>query len=219
MSQSRLRVCMVAPLPPPLGGIAHWTVMLSRYAAGRKDVIFELIDISPRWREVHDLALWKRSSGGAAQLVRDSLRLRRCLRTRPHVVHLTAPGGLALLRDNLMSRLACRMGVPVVYHIRFGRIPEIARGNSWEAWNLKGTLQRVAAVIAIDAASEEAIHKWTPAANTVRIPNCIDLKSLPRDVATEAREPFVMFLGTRSPRRASASWSKPGQNCRRVAGD
>lgn len=35
----RLNICLVSPFPPPYGGIAHWTSMVTKYAGGRADVL------------------------------------------------------------------------------------------------------------------------------------------------------------------------------------
>ena len=56
-----LRVCLIAPLPPPYGGISHWASMLERYTRlHADDVELRVLDTAPKWRAVHDIAIWKR---------------------------------------------------------------------------------------------------------------------------------------------------------------
>lgn len=165
------------------------------YVAHRSDVSFDLVDISVRWRESYDEAVWKRAIGGNIQLIRDCIRLVRCLRRKPHVVHLTTPGGLATFRDNIMSRIAARAGVPVVYHLHFGRVPQVITGNSLEARNLKSTIQRVFSVMPIDMETEAALREWSSTARITRVPNCVDFDCLPNRIQADEVRPSVMFLG------------------------
>lgn len=196
MNESPLRICLVAPHPPPFsGGIERWTLMLTRHVAERMDTDFDLVDLSVRWRASYDLAVWKRAIGGSLQLARDCMRLIRCLRRNPHVVHLTTPGGLATFRDNVMSRIAVGMGVPVVYHLHFGQVPQVIVRNSFEARNLKSALRRVFAVMPIDMATEAALREWSPEARITRVPNCVDLEGLPQQTEADLSRPYVMFLG------------------------
>jgi hypothetical protein len=62
--QVALRVCLIAPLPPPYGGIANWTQLVRRYALVRSDFNLDIVDTSPRWRAIDDIVLWKRAAGG-----------------------------------------------------------------------------------------------------------------------------------------------------------
>jgi glycosyltransferase involved in cell wall biosynthesis len=195
VTEGPLRICLVAPLPPPYGGVSHWTQMVRQYASHRADVVLSIVDTAPRWRAVDDLRVWKRALGGGTQLVRDLARAFGRLRTRPHALHLTTSGQLAVARDLAVMRIARGLGVPVVYHIRFGRIPELARSRSREWRMLTRAMQRAHTVVAIDASTEQAIREHLPAVNVVRIPNCVDVAPLPHQPAPEGAARTVMFLG------------------------
>lgn len=191
-----LDVCLVAPLPPPYGGIAHWARMLLRYAESRPEVRFHVVDIAPRWRAIHDLATWKRIVGGGTQLLRDVARFTWTLvRRRPDAVHLTTSGQLAIVRDIVFGALARLFGVPVVYHLRFGRVPAIASDGTREWRLLRRAMRGAARVVAIDAATEEAIREHAPEVLVERIPNCIDPSELPPVPAARSEARTVMYLG------------------------
>ena len=197
MSEGPLRVCLVAPLPPPCGGIAQWTLLVSHHAAARADVELRIVDISTRWRAGHDLALWKRALGGGLQLVRDSARLGGQLRTRPRpdAVHLTTSGQLGVVRDLAVMHVARRSRVPVIYHVRFGRVPQLAGGTSLE-WKLLARAMRMAhTVVAIDVPTERALRTHLPEVHVVRVTNCLDLGSLPAPAGCAGAGQTVMFLG------------------------
>ena len=52
-----------------MGGISHWTKLITTEAQQHDDIKLTVVDISPRWRAVHDLGLLKRSIGGGLQTV------------------------------------------------------------------------------------------------------------------------------------------------------
>jgi glycosyltransferase involved in cell wall biosynthesis len=194
MSKPPLRVCLIAPLPPPYGGIANWTQLVRRYAQVRSDVNLDIVDTSPRWRAIDDIVLWKRAAGGGLQLLRDYARFLRLLWKRPDVIHLTTSGQLAVVRDVVMLATARLAGIPTVYHMHFGRIPQIAEDDTREWRMLAKAIRRVHAVIAIDPATDSIIKQRFPQVRTLRIPNGIDVNRLPPSESPSAPQ-TVLFLG------------------------
>lgn len=186
---------MVAPIPPPYGGIGHWTLMMRQYASTQLDVDLHVVDTAPRWRAVDDMAVWKRVLGGGVQLVRDTFRLLCQMKWHPDVIHLTTSGQLATFRDLAIIRIAHAFSVPVVYHIHFGRIPELAGGSSRE-WKLIAKAMRASdVVVAIDASTEDAIRNHLPEVKVVYIPNCVDVNRLPSPLFAQSEEKTAVFLG------------------------
>jgi glycosyltransferase involved in cell wall biosynthesis len=194
MSITRLRIVLVAPLPPPYGGIGNWTVLLRRFAQVRNDISLDIVDTAPRWRAIDDLVVWKRFLGGGAQLLRDYLRFLVLLWKRPDIVHLTTSGQLASVRDIAILTTAWLIRSPSVYHIRFGRIPEIAQKNTREWRMLAKAMRMASAVIAIDHETAATIARLLPGVPVVRIPNGIDLAGLPQSVSSLACRTLT-FLG------------------------
>lgn len=191
-----LEVCLVAPVPPPYGGIANWSSMVLRYASARRETSLHLVDTAPRWRTVHDTAIWKRLLGGSVQSLRDLAHLVWTLvRRRPDVAHLTTSGHMAVLRD-LAVMLACRaFSTPVVYHLRFGRVPQLAATRTAEWRLLHAALRLANVVVPLDEATELAVRHSVPDAHVVRVPNCIDPAELPSPRTNDGGVRTVMYLG------------------------
>lgn len=72
-----LYVCLVAPFPPPYGGISHWATLVRSAALNSADVDMSIVDTAPRWRKVHQKSRMLRALGGGVQLLRDSYRFLR----------------------------------------------------------------------------------------------------------------------------------------------
>ena len=185
---------MSAPKPPPYGGIANWTRLISRQAEFRADIRLCVVDTAPRWRAVDDLSVWKRMLGGGLQLVRDYARFRRSLEAGQDVVHLTTSGGLAVVRDLAVLATARRQGIPAIYHLHFGRVPQMAAGSTRQ-WRLLARAIRMARlVLAIDPGTAATIEHHLPGVRVLRVPNAADLAALPEGLPS-SRPRTLLYLG------------------------
>ena len=213
MTEQPLRVCLVSPVPPPYGGISHWTAMILRHTRERRDVQFRVINTAPRWRRVEDLQVWKRLFVGSMQLLRDMVLFAAKLTVwRPHVVHLTTSGQFAILRDLAVMILAAIVRTPVVYHIRFGRVPQIAESNTRE-WRLMALAMRLArCVIAIDSGTTNTIESHFPTVCCLQLPNCVASTELPAPSTKPACPPVVLFVGwvlpSKGVKELVAAWAR-----------
>lgn len=190
-----VQVCMVSYIPPPYGGIGHWTMMVERYAQNCAAVKLRIVNVSPRWRQIDDLRVWKRIVFGGATMLGHVCQVVWRLITGCRVVHITTPGQLSVFRDVAIIAVARLFRARTIYHIRFGRIPEIAEKNTAE-WRRMALAMRMAyEVIAIDQATETTIRKHLPQVNLVRVPNCVDLTGLPAPTPITKAARTVMYLG------------------------
>jgi len=212
MLKETFNICIVTPLPPPCGGISHWSKLIISYAQKCSNVHISLIDIAPRWRAINDITLWKRIIGGGTQLVRDCLRLIRLLCTKPiEVMHLITSGQFAIVRDVSFVLIAKALKIPVVYHIHFGRVPEIAGLQRLE-WRLMAwVLKYVQTVIAIDRKTENTIRANLPQVKVEMVPNCVDLSALSFPQTACKSKRTALFIGWIVPSKGIAelieAWS------------
>jgi glycosyltransferase involved in cell wall biosynthesis len=191
---SDLRICLVSPVPPPLGGMGRWTSHVHRWAAGQPNIFISQVDISPRWRAVNDLAVWKRVLGGGIQLLRDYLKFLRTVR-RVDVIHLTTSGRLATARDLAICATARLLHVPLVYHLHFGRVCDIARINNIEWRMLCRAMNLASVVLVLDHATAATIHEYLPCLRVEVAPNPIDLDSLPDPEPSQSASKTAFSLG------------------------
>ena len=195
MTRQSRRILLVSPLPPPHGGVPLWTERVLREANRQTNLELRVVDIAPRWRAIHDLGVAKRIIGGAVQFVVNYVVFLRALRNRPDVVHLTTPGSLAGMRDIAMCATARLFRVPVVYHIRFGRVPEIASRRTLEWRVLAKAMQASSVVMAITTDSAEAIERCLPGVRVEYVPNPIDQSVLPTPASDDSSRKTALFLG------------------------
>jgi glycosyltransferase involved in cell wall biosynthesis len=161
-SSDNTLVVLIAPLPPPAGGIARWTEGLLQFAAGDPFVEIVVIDSAARYRPIWNLSVLWRIVGGTVHGIALFSRVSRILLARnPDVVHITTSGSFGMLRDLLFISLARAMGIPAVLHMRGGRPPQAVAANHWEAKLARVTFRLAGSAIVLDAASEKAIRSQT----------------------------------------------------------
>ena len=189
----QIKICFVAPLPPPYGGIANWTRVFTEYLERNDLADVSVVNTAPKGRVTEGRGILKRVfvSGfamfGIVSEIRNKIKLDKI-----DCVHIATSGSLAAIRDLMVANLLRNKNIPFIYHIHFGRIPEIIRKNTIEWRLIKKVISLSARTIAIDKSTKDELSDFF-GAKIDYIPNPIDLKSLP--VPSESTEKTVMYLG------------------------
>lgn len=195
----RIKVLLAAPVPPPYGGIGNWVLLMRQYLAGSEDVqLLDVLNTGPKQRGLDGRSLWDRVVGQGLEMLKSKRALKSKIRREaPDVIHITTSGQLAIIRDIFFLKTAKKEGVPSVYHIRFGRIPEIAQSNTLEWKLMKKAISLASKTMTIDEKTYSALKDQFEAGRICKVPNPFDvstLKALARNV--QPIEPHkIMFLG------------------------
>ncbi len=186
---------MIAPVPPPYGGISNWYLLCKEYIeCSLPNVEMITINIAPAKRSTEGRNIWDRVIGGGFDLIIKQKALRRLIkRDKPDIIHMTTSGELALIRDIVLLKTAKARGIPTVYHIRFGRIPKISGKNTLEWKLIKKAMSLSSLTIAIDFRTFSTIKEKAPDVSVSLIPNPIDFSKLPP--LEKNRNNEIVFLG------------------------
>lgn len=193
MGDGPLKICLVTPLPPPNGGMGKWAKLICDHAGRQCDVALRVVDVSPRWRAIDDMVVWKRVVIGGLTMLWHAMKVTWHLARGCRAMHVCTPGQLAVFRDILLMRIARLFGVRPIYHLHFGRIPELAEANNAEWKRISRALSVAHTVLAIDKKTEQAIRKHRPDVRLMYVPNCIDFSTLPSNVTPDERT--LLLLG------------------------
>ena len=194
----KMKICLVAPIPPPYGGIANWTMLLKAHIQKQSDVQLLEINTAPKKRTLDGRTLFDRVVVQGLAMLKHNRALKSLItKEKPDTVHITTSGQLAVFRDTLLLSTAKKRSVHSVYHIHFGRIPEIAHQNTAEWKRIKKAMLLSDNVIAIDKKTEAAIQKYAPEVSVCYIPNPFDLEKLEqkRILPRQNRKEEIVFLG------------------------
>jgi len=193
--EKKFKLCFIVPVPPPYGGIANWVQLIKEHIVTKQeDIDLNIVNIAPKNRMTEGRTLWNRIFDGGIAMIWKWYELNKLIKkSRPDVIHMTTSGQFALIRDILLLKTAKKKGVPTVYHIRFGRIKEIAENNTSE-WKLISEAMNFASeVMVIDDTTYHTIKQYLPTVNVVCVPNPIDISNLPESVVSDSKS--IMFLG------------------------
>ena len=195
MIESRIKICLISPSPPPYGGIANWTKLLSDYLNRPESKIdCFMINTAPPLRELDGRTIVQRIAYGAKSILSAKRQLKElCKNEQLDAVHITTSGSLALFRDCVLLKACARHGVRSVYHIRHGRIPSVFGSKvGFEKWLMKKALRCATSILVLDPRTADSLRKngFEP----LEIPNPIDLTILP-DIDYPTKPHMVMFLG------------------------
>lgn len=179
-----MRVFLIAPMPPPAGGIQSVTENLLGYIKSNPNGI-NLIhyDNAHRFRMSTSEAVFIRLITGITNSIKtyyDALSVMKS--DKPDVIQLDSSSSLALIKDYLIVKAAKRHNIPIVMHWHFGRIPDLNKKKNWEWKILHYVIQNSAVSIVIDNRSFDTLldEGFT---NVVNIPN-----PLPHDVEIKAKK-------------------------------
>ena len=187
------KVLVVAPFPPPVGGMATWTELLRRQSlvgplSGRWCPIF--VDSAVRWRPPGSVAWGPRLAGGALQALRDLGRIASALRRhRPRLVHLTSSAGPASLKDLLvmvLARLAGARGI-LHYHAELGGGLSRLAARSSSRW--------ASAVVALDARSEQRLRGSSPVFRLANFVETDELEELRAHAPRADQASSIVYVG------------------------
>lgn len=191
---SVLNVCLVAPFPPPYGGIANWAAMISDHYSKHPELRVEIarINTAPPARDLDGRTIFTRVIHGARSVFSSRKELKALIESgNVDVVHVTTSGSLALIRDCILLKLCKRKSVKSVLHIRFGRVPDVIKDNGLEKKLLMCAMRAANKVLVLDSKTEEACLEENVIADS--IPNPVNINEIQQGV--EKVGDSVVYLG------------------------
>lgn len=160
MENRKMKILLFAPFSGYAGGIARWTHHIITYyeKCGENDVNIELLDSGrSSFVNINDSIFFKIRTG-----IRDYWKIggnySRTIKVfNPNILHLTSSASLSLFKDLFIIRKAHKNGIKTLIHFRFGRIPELYKGNNWERKMLDKVIKTADKVVVIDQMSFDTL--------------------------------------------------------------
>lgn len=174
-------ILILAPCPPGCGGIATWSKTMMDNRNYFDDVDLNFINVGSNKIDNMNRSFFQRIFYGVQDLFACKHKIKSILKEKNiDVFHMTVTGSLSLYRDKVLMKIAKRQNIPVVLHIRIGRIPLINRANNLEWHYLKKNLLMASKIITIDKKTYNCLKNIFT--NVINIINPIDTsKIIPSD--------------------------------------
>lgn len=168
-----MKILLLSPLPPPVGGIASWTQNILGYYEGYEGSNFEifLLNTAIKGRNITKKDLLSRIFSGICDSIRIIFNLYLMIKKyNPEIIHVNSSGSLGLWKDYLIALLSKFFNVPVVFHFHFGRIPSLYESKNWEWQILQKVVSNCSHIIVLDSESAEILNKYFDITTSI-IPN------------------------------------------------
>lgn len=192
--EKRVQVCLIAPVPPPYGGIANWTNLLLQDTP-KDEIEYNVINIAPKKRALDGRTIFDRIVISGFDIFRKRKQLKKILNSkRIDVVHMTSSGKLALIRDHFLLNMVAKKKISSVYHIRVGTVKQIAEKNTLEWKIMHLAMRKASVVIVLDKADYIYLQTFYKELNTKLIANPVDIKKIEK-VNFKNRKKQIIFLG------------------------
>jgi glycosyltransferase involved in cell wall biosynthesis len=196
------KILLVSPLPPPIGGIASWTIHVLDYLSNLdyvNDSNFLHFNSNLKFRNVVLDSLFLRIIFGSLEVFWFLPRIFYVLLSfRPSVLHYTSSGSFGFFKDLVLVLFCYFLKIDVILHIRFGRVPQILKNKDWEFFLFKKLLQKASTVLFIDTPSFNAASLFFPmhACRFKFIPNPASLESTKHALCPpDPKSDLVLFVG------------------------
>lgn len=185
-----MKVLLIAPAPPPAGGIQSVTENLIKYMQNSQNgTSLILCNTTHKTRPMTSEALFVRVFTGIMNSLSTCFKVLKIIKKdRPEIIHLASSSSLALIKDWLIVNSASHYKIPVVTHWHFGRIPSLKVKNNWEWRLLNYLVHKSSKSIVIDQKSYDALKDEIPD-KVVYVPNPLGM-----DVEQKAKELFAKPL-------------------------
>lgn len=173
-----MKILLLAPFPPPIGGIATWTHNFLMYVnvLEKKEEIYYHQNTAPK---ISNITFNSKIVQVLAGLLNSFIvcfgYIRNLNSVKPDVVYVTSSANMALLKDIFIVYLAKKKKIPIVIHWHFGRIPAIFEKRGWEYKLLLKVIRYCSHSILIDKHSFETLTR-NGINNASFIPNPISLE-------------------------------------------
>lgn len=185
---TRIKVCLIAPIAPPIGGIATWTEKLMEF--NQNEVEFIYINTSLKKNSVKNNILYRIIYG--VDIAYSTLKeLKETLnRKKIDVVHITTSGSLGFLRDYCILKYARNKNLKVITHFHFGRAADIINKHGMEYFLMKKIIQLSNTVITIDKKSYYELSKLSN--NVIDIPNPVNTQ---KNIEINVTNKRICYIG------------------------
>ena len=189
-----LKLCMIAPVPPPYGGVANWVEIIKKEISRQNDIELDLISTSVNKRLTDGRTTSNRVFYGIKNMLYSYISLNMSIRSfAPDVVHITTSGGLGFFRDLLLLNFLKKRNIKTVYHIHFGRTVLYEKENR-RCWRqIREAVRLADCTIVLDAKTYQLLK---PYCNRIeKINNPIPLDGYPSQFQKSDNK-IITYMGS-----------------------
>lgn len=167
-----MKVLLIAPMPPPLGGIARWTETVLGYCEINKELKLHHINTASSCEAITTRSMHERYIEPLFRILKIIKQINDIVKKKNvNVAHLTTSAGYGTIRDIIILKRLKKLNIPSIYHLHFGRLADIKKKKTLEYQLLKKAILLSRVTIVIDQRTKQALNEIC---SSVFIPNPIE---------------------------------------------
>ncbi len=202
MSESKPRVLVLGPIPPPVGGIETVTVAVLESEAMKR---FEIRHCNPAKKTKARMGQFRFGNFLAAN--RYFAKMRRDLKEfRPHAVYMPITSTWSgFLQDTMLCKMAVRSGEKVVGHVHGHHFYTILERESWQAKIVRASIDRFDAILMLGERWRKLMEDYGARGRILIVPSTarreIFERGIHQPLKPEGRTPRAIFVGQMGKRK------------------
>lgn len=177
-----MNILFITSRPSSKGGIGNWVRIIQKLLPMYENVCAQYLypaSFSDSSKPAMERNIVERVIGGLFLMLRANQELKAKLRQQKDIiVHVTSSGSLSVVRDLLFLHTCKKRNIPFVFHIRFGRIPELIYENNLEWKIIKHIISESDVTISIDKKTYSALRNNLSNKSIKLIPNLYDYEMI-----------------------------------------
>ena len=197
-STNNPNVLLLSPLPPPVGGIASWSLNVLKFITDSKLTNITHLNTAILFRKnvTQNNIVFRLISGIGGFIYIIFAFTFCCIKFKPKVVHLTTSASYGLIKDMVIGLLCVIFRIKFILHFRFGRIPELAIKKNWEWKTIVRIIRLTKVAIVIDLQSYNSL-KANKIDNIVLLPNpcSVDIEQIAKQGIKTVKKDELIFVG------------------------
>lgn len=140
------KVIFLAPISSNAGGIAVWLKNVISFC-NMNCIAYDVIDTFREQKQTlvnRFIKPFLKLHSQKAKLIKEYKKNKNI------ILHVASSGSFGLFRDLSLIKKAQRLSIPVIFHIHFGRVPQVFDKKNWEYLLLKKCFALSSKIVAID---------------------------------------------------------------------
>ena len=136
MIKSKIKILLISPLPPPVGGIATWTRIILDYFNNKSTVnIIHYNNNINQFLVINKNLIFRILYGIKNSIFQLYQIFNLIKKENPNLIHLNTSASFSLLKDYLVIKISKYFNIDVIIHLHFGRVAKLKSLNNLE-WRL-----------------------------------------------------------------------------------
>ncbi|MBP7022424.1 MAG: glycosyltransferase family 4 protein [Planctomycetes bacterium] len=181
MLNRNIRIILISPLPPPVGGIASWTKRIIDWTADKKNIVIDTVNTAVIGKRLEKINSRRNFFEEFLRTIKILMSLKKKISLfSPDIIHINTPcGKFGLYRDFLCAKIVKRNNIKLVVHYRCNIEDQVGKSKFLNRIIIK-LAQLADKNLVLNDFSKKYLEKIS-GRNSIFLPNFIESEAIMED--------------------------------------